>query len=110
MIEFLNKVDNFLFRLQSADKKISDILKIAIALKALPQEYDSFIAAIQFQQISYLPLKERLIEQSLGGAQINKIQILRPLRLQRIIELAEDDTMEELNKETKNLVLYKVWT
>ena len=52
VIEFLNKVDNIVLKLQSADEKMSDNLKIAIVLKALPQEYDSFIAAIQFQQIS----------------------------------------------------------
>ena len=51
MIEFLNKVDNIVFKLQSADEKISDNLKKAIILKALPQEYDYFIAAIQLQQI-----------------------------------------------------------
>ena len=61
-------MDNIVFKLQSADEKISDNLKIAIVLEALPQEYDSFIAAIQFQQISYLQLKERLIERSLGGS------------------------------------------
>ena len=44
-IEFLNKVDNIVFKIQSADEKISDNLKIAIFLKVLPQEYDSFIAA-----------------------------------------------------------------
>ena len=44
-IEFLNKVDNIVFKIQSADEKISDNLKIAIVLKVLPQEYDSFIAA-----------------------------------------------------------------
>ena len=49
MIEFLNKVDNIVFKLQSADEKISDNLKIAIVFKALQQEYDSFIAAIHFQ-------------------------------------------------------------
>ena len=54
MIEFLNKMANIVFKLQSADEKISDNLKIAIVLKTLPQDYDSFIAAIQFQQISYL--------------------------------------------------------
>ena len=62
MIEFLNKVDNIVFKQQSADEKISNNLKIAIVLETLPQEYDSFIAAIQFQQISYLQSKERLIE------------------------------------------------
>ena len=49
MIEFLNKVDNIVFKLQSADEKISDNLKIAIVFIALQQKYDSFIAAIQFQ-------------------------------------------------------------
>ena len=101
MIEFLNKMNSIVIKLQSADEKISDNLKIAIVLKALPQEYDSFIATIQFQKISYLQLKERLIEQSLEGAQTNKIRVLRPLRLKRFIELAEDDTMEELDKETR---------
>ena len=100
MIEFLNKVDNIAFILQSADEKISDNLKIAIVLKAWPQEYDSFIAAIEFWQISYLQLKERLIERS-RGAQTNKIRVLRPLRLQRFIKLADDDTMEKLDKETR---------
>ena len=64
----LLKVDSIVFKLQFADEKIGDNLKIAIVLKALPHEYDSFIAAIQFQQISYLQLKERLIERSLGGS------------------------------------------
>ena len=68
IIEFPNKVDNIVFKLQSADEKISYNLKIAIVLKALPKEHDSFIAVIQFQQISYLQLKERLIERSLGGS------------------------------------------
>ena len=68
MIEFLNKVDNIAFKLQSADEKISDNLKVAIVLKAWPQEYDSFIAAIEFWQISYLQLKERLIERSRGSS------------------------------------------
>ena len=49
MIEFLNKVDNNVFKLQSADEKISENLKIAIVFEALQQKYDSFIAAIQFQ-------------------------------------------------------------
>ena len=80
MMEFLNKVDNIVFKLQSADENISDSLKIAIVFDALLQEYGSFIAAIQFQQISYLQLKERLIERSFfwgggggGGAQTSKI-------------------------------------
>ena len=68
MIEFLNKVDNIVFKLQSAEEKISDNLIKAIVLKALPQEYDTFIAAIQFHQISYLQLKNRLIEISFGGS------------------------------------------
>ena len=68
MIEFLNKVDNIVFKLQSADEMISENLKIAIVFKALPQDYDSFIAAIQFLQISYLQLKDRLIERLLRGA------------------------------------------
>ena len=68
MIDFLNKVDNIVFKGQSADKKISDNLKIAIVFKELPQKNDSFIAALQFQQISYLQLKERLIERSLEGS------------------------------------------
>ena len=68
MIEFLSKVDNIVFKLQSADEKISGNLKITIVLNALPQEYDSFIAVIQFQQMSYLQLKEPLIERSLGGS------------------------------------------
>ena len=68
MIEFLNKVDNIVFKLQSADEMISENLKIAIVFKALPQDYNSFIAAIQFQQISHLQLKDRLIERSFGGA------------------------------------------
>ena len=66
IIKFPNKVDNLVFKLQSAYKKISENLKIAIVLKALPQEYDPFIASIQIQQISYLQLKERLIERSPG--------------------------------------------
>ena len=48
VIEFLNKVDDIVFKLQSADEKISDNLKISLVLKALPQEYDSFIATRQF--------------------------------------------------------------
>ena len=68
MIEFRNKVDNIVLKLKSADEKISKNLKIAIVLKALPQEYDSFLAAIQSQQISYLQLTERLIERSPGGS------------------------------------------
>ena len=68
IVEFLNKVDNIVIKLQSADEKISDNLKIAIVLEALPHEYGSFIAAIQFQQKSYLQLEERLIERSLGGS------------------------------------------
>ena len=68
VIEFLNKVDDIVFKLQSADEKISDNLKITLVLKTLSQEYDSFIAEIQFQHISYLQLKERLIERSLGGS------------------------------------------
>ena len=46
-------------------------------------------------------MKERLIERSLGGAQTNKIRVLRPLQLQRFVELAEIDTMEELDKELR---------
>ena len=68
MIGLLNKVDNVVFKVQSADEKISDIMKIGIVLKALTQEYDSFIAAIHFQQIWYLQLRKRLIERSLGGS------------------------------------------
>ena len=58
MIEFVNKNRNIVFELEPADEKISDNLKIAIVVKALIQEYDSFIAAKQFQQILYLPIKE----------------------------------------------------
>ena len=68
MIYFRNKVDNIVFKLQSADEKISDNLKIAIVLITLPRDNDSFIAAIRVQQISYLQMKERLIERSLGGS------------------------------------------
>ena len=67
VIEFLNKVDNIVFKLHSADEKISHNLKIALVLKTLSQEHDSFTAEKQFQHISYLQLKERLIERSLGG-------------------------------------------
>ena len=49
MIEFLNKVDNFVFKLKPTDEEISENLKTAIAIRALPQDYDSFIAAIEFQ-------------------------------------------------------------
>ena len=68
MIRFLRKVDNIIFKLQSADKNTSGKLEITIVLKAFPQEYDSIIAAIHFQQISYLQLKERLVGRSLGGS------------------------------------------
>ena len=51
MIEFVNKNRNLVFELEPADEKISYNLQIAIVVKALPQEYDSFIAAKQFQQI-----------------------------------------------------------
>ena len=77
LIEFLNIVDNIVFKLQSAYETISDNLKIAIVLKALPQEYESFIAAIQLQQIWYLQLKERLIERTLAGSS-NKQCNIRP--------------------------------
>ena len=38
MIEFLNKVDNIVFKLQSEDEKISNKMKISIVFKALPQK------------------------------------------------------------------------
>ena len=56
-----------MFKLQSADEKISNNLKKALVLQALPQEYDTFIAGIQLQQIRYLQLKDRLIERYFGG-------------------------------------------
>ena len=64
--EFLGKVYTIVFNLQSTDRKISDKLKIAKVFKPLRQEYEPFIAEIQFRQISYQQLKERLIERSLG--------------------------------------------
>ena len=48
VVEFLNKVDNIVLKLKSVDEKNSDSLKIAMVFKAMPQENNSFIAAIQF--------------------------------------------------------------
>ena len=111
MIEFLNKVDNIVFKLQSADEKISDNLKIAIVLEALPQEYDPFIAAIQFQQISYLQLEERLIERSLGGSSnkqdTSSTSIAAPA-IDRTGRGRYNGGTGQGNNE--NLALYKVWT
>ena len=98
MIEFPNKVDSIVFKLQSADEIISDNLKIAIVLKALPQECDSFIAAIHFQQISYIQLKERLIERSLGGSSNKQDMSSTSIATPAIHRTREDDTMEELDK------------
>ena len=89
MIEFLNKVDNIGFELQSAHEKISDNLKTAIVLKAFPENYDSFIAAIQFQQISYLQLKE---------LKLTRYQFYVNCGF---IKLIEEDTMDELDRETR---------
>ena len=62
MTAFLNNVDVLIYKLTSAEEHISDTLKIASVLKALPTEYDSFIAAVQFQTLNYADLKSKLVE------------------------------------------------
>ena len=54
-----------IFTLESAKEVISENLKIATVLKALPEEFESFNAAIQIQKIDYNELKNKLIEKSL---------------------------------------------
>ena len=54
-----------IFKLESAKEVISENLKIATVLKALPEEFESFNAAIKFQKNDYNELKNKLIEKSL---------------------------------------------
>ena len=61
-----------MFKLQSAAEEISDNLEKPYILEALRmpyvQEYNSFIAEIQFQQMLHLQMKERFNESHLVGA------------------------------------------
>ena len=50
---YLNRLDVLVFKLESAKEVVSENLKIATVLKALPNEYESFNAAIQFQKIPF---------------------------------------------------------
>ena len=100
-----------MFKGQSADKKISDNLKIAIVLKELSQKNDSIIAALQFQQISYLQLKERLIERSLEGSSNKQDTSSTSIAAPAIHRTGRRGRYNggpgQGNK--KNIVLYKVW-
>ena len=62
---YLTRSDVLIFKLESAREGISENLKIATVLKALPEEFESFNAAIQFQKIDSNELKNKLIEKSL---------------------------------------------
>ena len=65
MLSHLNRLDVTIYKLQSAKEVISDNLKIAILLKALPQEsYESFTAAVQFQNLTFEALKEKVREKA----------------------------------------------
>lgn len=63
---FLNKFENIIFKLQSVDEKVSENLKIAILLRALPTDYDAFKAAVQFQELTYQQLKDKVIEKAIN--------------------------------------------
>ena len=54
-----------IFELEPAKEGIIESLKIATVIKAVPEEFESFNAAIQFQKIDYNELKNKLIEKSL---------------------------------------------
>ena len=47
---YLTRLDVLIFKLESAKEVISETLKIATVLKALPEGIESFNAAIQFQK------------------------------------------------------------
>ena len=70
--------DNIMEELDKETRKPCTVQSVNVTIilltstQALPQAYDSFIAAIQFQQISYLQLKEQLSERSLGGSSNNQ--------------------------------------
>lgn len=65
VVQFISRFELVIYKLQSAKETLSDNLKIAILLNGLPGEYESFIAALQFQTIDYKTLKVKLIERSL---------------------------------------------
>ena len=70
LLTFLNRLDVTIYKLQSAKLKnprevVSENLKLAVVLKGLPKEYESFKAAVQFQTITYKELKDKVIEKSL---------------------------------------------
>ena len=49
---YLTRLDVLIFTLESAKEVISENLKIATVLKALPDEFESFNAAIQIQKLT----------------------------------------------------------
>lgn len=66
MTEFLNRLDVIIYKLQSADEVITGNLKIATLLKSLPGQYSSFVAAVQFQNLTFHDLKTKLLEKSIA--------------------------------------------
>ena len=63
---FLNRMDIMIYKLQSADETISENLKIAILMGALPDDYNSFLAPAQYQNLRYEDLKSKVLEKSLA--------------------------------------------
>lgn len=66
VVQFISRYELIIYKLQSAKETLSDNLKIAILLKALPEEYESFVSALQFQAIDYKTLKAKLVEKSIS--------------------------------------------
>ena len=66
---FLNRLDVTIYKLQSVSEMISENLKIAVVLRALPDNFKAFIAAVQFQELDYAQLKNKLIETALSEVQ-----------------------------------------
>ena len=54
----LNRLDVIIYKHQSANENVSENIKLAVILKGLPQEIDSFKAAVQFQTKAYKELKK----------------------------------------------------
>ena len=65
-LEFINRFDLIVYKLSSAKEVISDNLKIACLLRALPSEFDPFVTALQFQSIDFKTLKSKIVEKSLS--------------------------------------------
>ena len=99
---------NSLFKLKSADKSISEDLKSAKTLTTLSQQKNSITAETQFHQTPYLLLKDWLIERFLEGSSKKQNTGSMSISLQRFLDLAEIDTMEDLNSQKRKLCTVEV--